>query len=174
MNDAPPCLDPKIAAAASGAPIQIGRARPEDVEAIFQMIDASSKKTRVLPRTRESILQRLAGFRIATEGERIVACGALHWASPHLAEVRSVVVDDSARGKGLGARIVRELIEDARRQGGRRVFTLTDVTEFFRRQGFALTDRQTLPEKVWNDCVLCPKFNDCVEVAMDMTLDQPE
>ncbi|MFD0852111.1 amino-acid N-acetyltransferase, partial [Actinomadura adrarensis] len=67
---------------------------------------------------------------------RVVGCGALHVMWEDLAEVRSVVVDPSCGGRGIGHRIVGRLLEVARELGVRRVFCLTFEVEFFARHGF--------------------------------------
>jgi amino-acid N-acetyltransferase len=43
---------------------------------------------------------------------------------------------------------------------------LTYQTVFFAKLGFVECSKDRLPQKVWKDCVLCPKFPDCDETAM--------
>jgi len=43
---------------------------------------------------------------------------------------------------------------------------LTYVVELFRDLEFKVVDMALLPEKVWNVCVHCRKFNNCDEIAM--------
>ena len=40
------------------------------------------------------------------------------------------------------------------------------VFEFFRRLAFKVVDKATLPHKVWNECIRCPKFVGCTEIAV--------
>jgi amino-acid N-acetyltransferase len=75
------------------------------------------------------------------------------------------------QGGGIGSRLVRAAIEDARRLGVRRLFTLTYEKDFFERLGFEAVDRQDLPEKVWRACIVCPKVDACDEIAMVLTLE---
>lgn len=141
-----------------------------DAEAIYGLIDAASRDSTVLPRSRDSICENLRDYVIAEIDGRIAGCGALHIWGLDLAEVRSLVVAEGLRGGGIGGRIVQGLVEEARRLHLKRLFVLTDSEKFFFRQGFAPTDRGTLPHKVWNECILCPKFEDCGEVSLDMNL----
>ena len=41
---------------------------------------------------------------------------------------------------------------------------------FFERCGFAVESRESLPRKVWTDCVRCPKRHACDEVAVTLDL----
>ncbi len=95
------------------------------------------------------------------------------WAD--LAEVRSLAVDNAARGKGIGTQLVRWCIEDARRMQIRKLMSLTYEQRFFEKLGFEVVTKESLPLKVWSDCVRCPKNEKCDEIAMVMTLaDIPE
>lgn len=145
-------------------------AAPADVDAIFELIREASCTTTVLPRPRQTIEANLHLFVVAERAGRIIGCGALTLFTPHLAEVRSLVVGAAARGLGIGGGVVKALIDHADRIGVRRLFALTDNPGFFQRQGFALTDKSTLPHKVWNECVHCPKFLTCTEEAVDLHL----
>ena len=46
------------------------------------------------------------------------------------------------------------------------VFTLTYVADFFERCGFHQIDKAELPHKIWNECVRCPLFPNCTEIAL--------
>jgi amino-acid N-acetyltransferase len=95
------------------------------------------------------------------------------WAN--LAEVVSLAVDPSQRGRGLGRRLVEACLDEARQLGVRKVMSLTYERAFFERLGFAVVDRQELLLKVWADCVRCPKNEACDEIAMIRVLaDVPE
>jgi amino-acid N-acetyltransferase len=61
---------------------------------------------------------------------------------------------------------VETCLEDARRLGIRRVFSLTYQTAFFEKLRFKTVEKLTLPQKIWGDCVHCAKFSDCDEVAV--------
>lgn len=141
-----------------------------DVDGIYDLIDEASRTSTVLPRSRDSICENLRDYLVAEIDERLVGCGALHIWGVQLAEVRSLVVDASMRGRGVGGRIVQGLVEEARRLHLQRLFVLTDSETFFFRQGFVPVDRGTLPHKVWNECILCPKFEDCGEVSLEMRI----
>ena len=163
-------VSPVLAHPADSLEARLRPAAMSDAQAIFNLIDEASRTSTVLPRSLASICANLRDFVVAVREGEVVGCGALTITALDLAEIRSLVIAESFRGKGLGAALVRSLVEEARKLGLRRVFLLTDSVEFFKRCGFAETDKATLPHKVWNECILCPKFHDCHEVALDMIL----
>ncbi|GIW75731.1 MAG: hypothetical protein KatS3mg104_0794 [Phycisphaerae bacterium] len=87
-----------------------------------------------------------------------------------MAEVRSLAVDHEQRGKGIGSQLVRWCIDDARRLGIRKLMSLTYEERFFSKFGFVVVNKDTLPLKVWSDCVRCPKNLACDEIAMVLEL----
>jgi amino-acid N-acetyltransferase len=95
---------------------------------------------------------------------------ALIWAD--LSEVRALAVDEAMRGRGIGTQLVEWCLGEARRLGIRRVMSLTYEPRFFGRLGFEVVERESLPLKVWTDCVRCPKNDHCDEIAMVRTLDE--
>ena len=77
-----------------------------------------------------------------------------------------VSVRPDQHGKGLGAALVRAVVDDARTLGLPRVIALTREVAFFERSGFVVASRDGLPRKVWVDCVRCPRRHACDEVAV--------
>ena len=98
--------------------------------------------------------------------EELAGCGALHFYTPQMAELRSLAVVETAKASGIGRKIVGALLEEAREYGLDVVFAFTYVAPFFEKCGFRVVDRGSLPLKVWKDCLRCPHLNCCDEVAM--------
>jgi amino-acid N-acetyltransferase len=146
--------------------ITVRKAGLADVAAMHGVIDVFARRNDILPRERGSIISALRDFYVAEVDGRIVGTAALAIIDDDLAEVRTLVVDDSAQGLGLGRRLVEACIDDAREMGFHRVFALTRVDGFFERLGFARTPMGALPQKVWLDCAHCPSFPDCDEIAV--------
>jgi amino-acid N-acetyltransferase len=65
---------------------------------------------------------------------------------------------------------VRWCIDEARRLGIRKLMSLTYEKRFFEKLGFEVVQKESLPLKVWSDCVKCPKNDNCDEIAMVLTL----
>jgi len=141
-------------------------ARAADVPAMAAIINHYAAQNLMLPRTEAAIRRVLDDFVAAEWDGRVVGCGALARLSPELAEIRSLAVSPDYQGKGLGRRIVLDLLERARAQGYPQVCALTLVPDFFAGLGFQTVDRWAVSPKVWQECVFCPKFHRCDEVAV--------
>ncbi len=137
------------------------RAKPADVVAIHALVAKYSAQGLLLPRAEAEIRAHIAHFLVLAEKEHIFGCVALEPYGSDLAEIRSVAVDDTTRGRGLGATLVQFALAKAKRRGFARVFAVTHAPEFFQRQGFALSQRRALPEKIERDCNGCPKQRSC-------------
>jgi amino-acid N-acetyltransferase len=150
--------------------IQIRKARMGDVEPIHGLVTGFARRGIMLPRSRSTLYESLRDFVVAERGGHIVGCGALTIEWDNLAEIKSVAVARTCQRQGVGRRLVKACLAEARRLGIGRVFALTMAPEFFGRLGFVPVERDSLPHKVWSDCVNCPKFPDCDELAMAIDL----
>jgi amino-acid N-acetyltransferase len=141
-------------------------AQLSDVPALLHLVNDYAAKKIMLPRTELELCESLRDFSVAKVKGEIVGCGALHFYTTHIAELRSLAVEPSRTRSGLGAEIAHELIEQARQFGVDVVFAFTYVPHFFEKIGFKYVDRAKLPLKAWKDCLRCPMFNACDEIAM--------
>jgi len=147
-------------------------ARMTDAAAICGLINEYAERGRMLHRSLESVYESLREFQVGEADDgRVVACVAVDTFWADLAEIKSLAVAPDRLGEGLGTRMAAAAIADARRIGVKKLFALTYEKEFFARQGFEVIDRDTLPEKVWRECIACPKADACDEVAMILNLD---
>jgi amino-acid N-acetyltransferase len=96
----------------------------------------------------------------------IRGCCALHPAWEDLAEIRSLAVDNTFHKKGVGKKLVEYCINRATEFGIKNIFALTYKPEFFKKLGFDEISKDLLPKKIWSDCLKCPMFPDCDEIAM--------
>lgn len=115
----------------------VRRARTGDVRAIRRLIDANVASGRLLDKATVALYEDIQEFLVAerTDG-MITGCGALHVMWEDLAEIRTIAVDASSRGHGIGRRLVDALVAAAREIGVQRVFVLTFEVEFFAGRGF--------------------------------------
>ena len=151
----------------------IRKARIDDVKEIHRMINSSAGKGEMLPRALTDIYKSLRDFFVFynEEESRITGVCAMNIIWDNLAEVRSLYVDESHRGKGVGRLLVEACISEAITLGLFKIFTLTYKKEFFVKLGFKETDKNLLPEKIWSDCFHCSKYPDyCDETAMIVEL----
>jgi amino-acid N-acetyltransferase len=100
------------------------------------------------------------------EKDGIVGVGGLHITWEFMAEIRSLAVDPAHSRRGIGREIVHRLIEEGKELGISQVFTLTYQEKFFEKCGFKVISKDELPHKIWKECIDCPKFPNCNEIAM--------
>lgn len=110
--------------------------------------------------------ENIRDFTVAVENGRLIGCGALHFYTSSSGEVRSLAVEPGEKTKGIGRRLVESLENDARAHDLQALFAFTYVPGFFEKLGFQEVDRGELPLKAWKDCLRCPKFQACDEIAM--------
>lgn len=146
--------------------MKIFNATTADVESIHHLIDVYAKKEIVLPRTLTSIYQFLQCMYVVKDNDKVVGVGALHVLGKDLAEVRSLVVDPDYQHKGIGYMLVDHITSKSVELGVERLISLTYEVNFFKKCGFNIIEKETLPEKVWTDCINCPKFDRCDEITM--------
>ena len=151
---------------ASNLDLAVSQAQESDVGGIQILLNHYASMGELLPRTKTDIIANLEHFRVIRENDEVVACGALENFTPELAEVRSLMVNDTIKNRGLGRRIVLELLKIAEQRQVKRVMALTYVPTFFHKLGFKTVDKSIFPEKVWGICVNCYKFNNCDEIAV--------
>lgn len=144
----------------------IRKARLLDVPAMHQLIAQAAKAAPVLPRSQVELYENLRDFSVCVTEERVAGCCALHIDWYDLAEVKSLAVHSDFRGKGYGRLLVERCLEEARDLQLSHVFALTALPGFFEKLGFHQVPKNELPQKIWGECVRCPKFPDCDEVAV--------
>ncbi len=144
----------------------IRKAKIEDIPEIHKLINEFAEKGLLLPRSLSDLYENIRDFYILVIDRKVVGTSALHIIWEDLGEVRSVIVKDEYRGRGYGKKLVDTCLREAKFLGLKRVLALTYIPEYFKKLGFVEIDKRTLPFKVWSDCVKCPKFPDCGEVAL--------
>ncbi len=142
------------------------KAKISDVESIHTLITYYAEQDLMLARSRNMLYENLREFTIAEDQGRVVAAGSLHITWKDLAEIRAMAVTPDYMKKGIGRRLVSKFIEEARGLEIPRIFALTYQDGFFAKCGFSVIDKDSLPQKVWKECVNCPKFPNCEEIAM--------
>ncbi|MCL6637234.1 MAG: N-acetyltransferase [Alicyclobacillus sp.] len=144
----------------------IRKATVQDVEFMQPLIQHFADQGLLLPRSAKSLYEHILNFTVAEVDGKVVGTVGLHVLWKDLAEVRSLAVDPAYQGMGIGRKLVEHVIAEAEQLGVAQVLSLTYQTEFFRKLHFHLVERDTLPHKVWKDCVYCRKFDRCDEIAM--------
>jgi amino-acid N-acetyltransferase len=146
--------------------LEIRKASLTDIPALLGLINAYATQGVMLPRTEFEMAENIRDFLVALDGPRLVGCGALHFYTAASGEVRSLAVDPAVKTKGIGRALVEALEEEGREQELHSMFAFTYVPGFFGKLGFEEVDRGELPLKAWKDCLRCPKFQACDEIAV--------
>jgi amino-acid N-acetyltransferase len=149
----------------------VRKAKISDVKSIHRLINDSAKRHQMIPRSLNDLYENLRDFFIFEEkGGRIAGTCALHVLWEDLAEIKSLAVKKEHQGQGIGKSLVRKAIREAKSLGVKRVFVLTYVPEYFKTFGFFDIDKSKLPHKIWGECIRCPQFPECNELAVILTL----
>lgn len=151
--------------------INYRKAKLSDVEEIITLINHFAEKGLMLSRTRSTLYEGIREVVVAVEDDKILGTGSLHIIWDDLAEIRTLAVDQNYQGKGIGRKLVEILLQEAHQLHCPKVFTLTYQVEFFKRMGFTLVDKESMPHKVWKECINCVKFPNCDENAMILNLE---
>jgi amino-acid N-acetyltransferase len=150
------------------SPVQVSvrKAAMRDIPNILALINSYAAGGIMLPRTEFEMSENIRDFSVAYDGEILAGCGALHFYTPTTAEVRSLAVLPEMKQHGIGRVIVDALEAEARENELDAIFAFTYVPQFFQKLGFGEVERGELPLKVWKDCLRCPKFQNCDEIAV--------
>ena len=160
---------PRLRLSARSQPV-IRAASDRDVDAIHQLIEAHVADGHLLPRRREEIAAHVSRFIVAVHARRVVACADLAPLSGTVAEVRSLVVSDAVRSRGVGRRLVDELARRAAASGFDTLCAFTHAAGYFVHMGFSIVPHTWLPEKIEADCRSCALFRTCGQYAVMLPL----
>lgn len=148
--------------------MQYRKATFADIEAIYHLVNDYATDGVMLARSRNTLYETLRDMIVAVDEEgRVAGVGGLHiiW-EPAWQRSRTMAVSPELTRQGIGAEIVRRLIEEGDALGVEKYFTLTYKPGFFQKLGFQTITKEELPHKVWKECIDCPKFPNCDEIAM--------
>jgi len=142
------------------------KARVSDVPQMQQLINYFADRGEMLARSLSEIYENIRDFFVIRQGERVIACVALHVSWSDLAEIKSLAVAEDCQQQGIGNQLVAACLKETKELGIPTIFCLTYKPAFFEKCGFSQVDKVELPRKVWGECYRCPKYPDCDEVAL--------
>ena len=147
--------------------MKIRPARVGDVPAIHDLIRAFADRKLMIRRSLGELYEAIREFFVAVDDDgQIIGCAALHVFWEDLAELKCLAVSERAQGRGVGRMLVEACWAAAYDLELKTVFTLTYVADFFEKCGYHRIEKAELPHKIWNECVRCPLFPNCTEVAL--------
>jgi len=138
-----------------------------DIPKMQKLITPEVESGIILTRTEDEVATNIRSYTLAIHKEEIVGFSALHIHTLTLGEIRSLVVEESMRGKKIGENLVEQALQEGKRLGLKRVLSLTYKQSFFERLGFVEIPKESLPEhKIWADCIKCQHFPICNEISL--------
>lgn len=112
------------------------RARIDDVEAIFKIVETYARRGILLPRSRAEITSAIETFRVAELDGVVCGLASLRDFGDGVGELRSLGVLEGAAGRGLGELLVRASVRDAAKAGINDLYVLTASPGYFARFGW--------------------------------------
>lgn len=146
--------------------VAIRRATVNDAADILDLVNGLATDQVMLPRSPASVIENIRDFVIAEIDGQFAGCAALSIIWSDIAEIRSIAVPAEYRAAGVGRKLAEFLLAEAEELGIARVMAFTYVQGFFAKLGFHVVEHSSLPHKVFNDCLNCPKFHKCDEIAV--------
>ena len=147
--------------------MNIRPARVGDVQAIHDLIRTFADRKLMIRRSLGELYESIREFFVATGDDgQIIGCAALHVFWEDLAELKCLAVSKSVQGQGVGRRLLDACWDAAQELELKTVFTLTYEAGFFEKCGYHRIEKEDLPHKIWNECVRCPLFPNCTEIAL--------
>jgi amino-acid N-acetyltransferase len=146
--------------------LNIRAARVSDVPGIYDQIRVFADQKLMIRRSMAELYESIREFIVAVDDEnRVVGCVALHVFWADLAEIRCLAVAEHVQNSGVGRRLVDACWDAGRELEIRSIFALTQSGGFFERCGFQPVEKSELPSRIWHECVRCPSFPECKELA---------
>ncbi len=147
--------------------IELRKATLYDIPAMQALVEDEVKSGVILPRSDDEVATNIRSYTLVFKKEELIGYAALHIHSPKLAEIRSLIVDESARGLGAGKKLVEYCKEEARDLGVKEILVLTYIADFFKKLGFREIAKEEIPNhKIWADCIKCIHFPVCNEISL--------
>lgn len=130
------------------------------------MINFFARQDLMLARSLSELYEDIRDFWVFERNKKILGCAAVHISWDNLVEIKSVAVNRDYQRRGIGRKLVKACINEARQLGAKKIFVLTYKPDFFRKFSFRKIQHSDLPHKIWAECIKCPKFPDCDEIAL--------
>ncbi len=145
----------------------IRKAMPDDVDSILDLIKLYSDEGIILERSLKDVNSSINCFYVAEINHSLAGVCSFYDYGGHLKEIRSLGVKKNFLRQGIGSALVKLVVRDLCTLNNPRIFVLTYTPEFFERNGFSVISKNTLPEKIWKDCITCRNIDSCHETALE-------
>ena len=134
--------------------IKVRPAKTSDIGAIADLCGPLIQSRVLLGKERVELYESVQEFLVAEDASgKVMGCGALHVMWEDLGEVRTVAIEKSHQGQGVGKLILTSLLERAKDLGLKRIFCLTFEVEFFGKLGFEPISETPVEPEVYAELV---------------------
>jgi amino-acid N-acetyltransferase len=138
-----------------------------DIKQMQSLVYDDVENGNILVRSESEMATNIRSYQVVYDNNVLIGFVALHIHSVNLAEIRSLVVKDSYRGKGIGQELISYCIKEARSLQIQELLVLTYKQNLFEKFDFKVIDKATLPDtKIWLDCIKCKHFPICDEISL--------
>lgn len=139
---------------------------------LYRLAEPDFKSGILLPFSLEEFHHLKREFYFILEGRNPVGFGSLLKYGPNLIEIRSLFIRPGYRGHGNGSLLLGYLLRRARKLRAKTIFLMAQNPALYENFGFQEVKNHILPQKIWRDCVNCPKIENCDETTLVLRLDE--
>lgn len=143
----------------------------KDIDGMQKLVSPDVENGNILERNSNEMATTIRSYTAVKDGDEIIGFVALHIHTTQLGEVRSLVVKDSYRNKGIAKELISLVIKEAKALELSRLLVLTYKKVLFETFGFIEIPKESIPEtKIWADCIKCKHFPVCDEVSLELDI----
>jgi len=150
---------------------KIRKAILADSQSIQQLVQIYASKEKMLARSLQYIHEHIRDFHIAVNDEnKIIGVCSFVVSQRELAEAKSLAISNDYQKIGVASALLASGTKEIKKLGISKLFCLTYAPGFFEKNGFHQINKEKLPHKIWTECIHCPSFPNCNEIALIKSL----
>lgn len=154
-------------------PLLVRPAQTKDIQQIYNLRVPFMEAGILLTKTLQQVEDDIERTAVCLSNESLIGVSTYFDYGNRLFELRGLAVDPAFQRRGIGSRLVGQLIELIRLNttpGEVHLFALTYQPAFFVSLGWKTANMESFPDKIFLDCGRCLKKDNCQEVAVDITI----
>jgi len=138
-----------------------------DIQNMQKLVIPDVENGNILDRSYHEMATTIRSYTVVKRDEEIIGFIALHIHTIELAEIRSLVVKEEFRQRGVAKELIQKTIEEGKSLHLKRLLVLTYKKELFKFFNFVEIPKESIPEtKIWADCIKCKHFPICDEISL--------
>ena len=142
-----------------------------DIEFMQKLVFNDVENGNILERNSNEMATTIRSYIAVKIKEEIIGFVALHIHTTYLAEIRSLVVSEKYRKKGIAKLLIEKAIQEAKELQLKKLLVLTYKKQLFELFNFKEITKESIPEtKIWADCIKCKHFPICDEIALTLEI----